>query len=74
MAAEWTASVCDVPFTAGPDAKRIPPGVAASALPVVERNGFIFVWWDAEGAEPWFDVPAIPEASSNDWSTPERYE
>jgi phenylpropionate dioxygenase-like ring-hydroxylating dioxygenase large terminal subunit len=57
-----------------PYAKRIPPGAAAGALPVVERNGFVFAWWDADGRDPWYEIPDVPEASSAEWSSPERYE
>ena len=60
--------------TAIPYAKRIPPGARARAWRTVERNGFVFVWHDAGGAEPWFDVPEVPEATSADWSSPQRFE
>ena len=59
----------DIPY-----AKRIPPGVRAGSLETLERNGFIFVWWDPDGSEPWYDVPEVPEAASGEWSTPDRYE
>jgi phenylpropionate dioxygenase-like ring-hydroxylating dioxygenase large terminal subunit len=65
-----TSGVCE----AIPYAKRVPPGASAQALPVIERNGFIFAWWDAAGRDPWFEIPEVPEASSEDWSSPDRYE
>ena len=65
-----TSGECvDIPY-----AKRIPPGVRAGGLQTLERNGFIFVWWDPGGSEPWYDVPEVPEALSDDWSSPDRYE
>lgn len=57
-----------------PYAKRIPPNANAARLPTVERNGFVFVWWDADGREPWYEIPNVPEASDPDWSSPDRYE
>lgn len=57
-----------------PYAKRIPPNARARAFEVVERNGFVFAWWDAEGRAPWFEVPAVAEATSADWSSPQRFE
>ena len=57
-----------------PYAKRIPAGARATKFRTVERNGFVFVWWDAAGGEPWFEIPEVPEATSADWSRPDRYE
>lgn len=57
-----------------PYAKRIPANARAGKLPTVERNGFVFAWWDRTGREPWFEVPAIDEASDANWSSPDRYE
>jgi phenylpropionate dioxygenase-like ring-hydroxylating dioxygenase large terminal subunit len=57
-----------------PYAKRIPPGARTKRWPVQERYGFVFVWRDADGGEPWFDLPEVPEATSPDWSTHQRYE
>lgn len=57
-----------------PYASRIPAAARAEAWPTVERNGAIFVWYHPDGAAPSFEIPDIPEASSPDWSTPDRYE
>ncbi len=57
-----------------PYAKRIPSQARAGVLPSVERNGFVFAWWDAEGGEPWYEIPDVPEASDPNWSSPDRYE
>ena len=57
-----------------PYAKRIPQGASADVYAAVERNGFIFAWHDPEGRDPWYEIPEVPEASSADWSTPDRYE
>ncbi len=59
----------DIPY-----AKRIPPGANADALTTVERNGFLFVWNDPNGREPWYEIPDVAEATSADWSSPDRYE
>lgn len=57
-----------------PYAKRIPSGARARRWPVQERYGYVFVWRDAAGGEPWFELPDVPEATSSDWSTHQRYE
>lgn len=57
-----------------PYAKRIPPNANATKLPTVERNGFIFAWWDESGREPWYEIPEIAEAIDPNWSKPDRYE
>lgn len=57
-----------------PYAKRIPPNVRARSWSVREQYGFVFVWRDTEGRAPWFDLPDVPEATSPDWSTHQRYD
>jgi phenylpropionate dioxygenase-like ring-hydroxylating dioxygenase large terminal subunit len=49
-----------------PYAKKIPPAARARAWPVLERNGIVFAWHDAEGKPPDFEIPAI-----SGWSSPE---
>lgn len=36
-----------------------PPRVKAGAIPLMEQNGFILVWFDPAGRAPWFEVPAF---------------
>ena len=43
------------------------PRQGLTAYPCRERNGAIFVWHDAKGRDPWWEVPEIPEASSPDY-------
>lgn len=50
-----------------PYAKRIPPKAKLDTWPVVERNGMVMIWHDAEGGEPSFEVPALPELADPDW-------
>jgi 3-ketosteroid 9alpha-monooxygenase subunit A len=57
-----------------PYAKRIPPNANAAKLPTVERNGFIFAWWDDAGLAPWYEIPEVPEVVDSNWSSPDRYE
>lgn len=33
----------------------------------VEANGLVFVWFHAEGDEPW-DLPIVDEISTGEWS------
>lgn len=65
-----TSGACtDIPY-----AKRIPPDVRATRLEAVERNGFIFVWWDPTGRAPWYEIPEVAEAQSDEWTDPDWYE
>jgi nitrite reductase/ring-hydroxylating ferredoxin subunit len=47
-------------------AKRVPAGELAT-YHSVEKNGAVFVWHDAKGREPFWEVPEIPETSSEDY-------
>ncbi len=49
-----------------PYSKRIPQGAFLGRYPVLERNGMIFVWHGEAGAEPFFEIPELPE-----WEDPE---
>ena len=56
--------------TAIPYAKKIPERARSGALkawPIVEKNGFIAVWYDSEGGEPNWELPDIPEWGENGW-------
>lgn len=50
-----------------PYAKRIPAGARARAYPVAERNGMIFVWYDAADAAPDFEIPILAEWGDPEW-------
>jgi 3-ketosteroid 9alpha-monooxygenase subunit A len=51
-----------------PYAKRVPPAAAIRAWPVVERNGIVWVWHDAQQKPPRFEVPLLAEVGSSDWT------
>ena len=55
-----------------PYEKRPNRGRRITVYPVVERNASIYIWYDAEGREPFFDVPDV-FASFNDSSTEDDY-
>ena len=46
--------------TAIPHAKKIPPKARLGSWPVRETGGIILAWHDADGRDPWFEVPALP--------------
>jgi 3-ketosteroid 9alpha-monooxygenase subunit A len=50
-----------------PYAKKIPPKAVAHAYPVVERNGFLWAWFDPAGRAPWFEVPELPQVADPEW-------
>jgi phenylpropionate dioxygenase-like ring-hydroxylating dioxygenase large terminal subunit len=57
-----------------PYAKRIPPKAGVEPWITREVNGFVLVWRHAEGKPPEWEIPEIAEATSENWSTPQRYE
>ena len=61
------AGVCtEIPY-----AKKIPPkGERTRAWHVEEKSGLILVWHNIDGNPPSWEVPDIPELSSEDWSEP----
>ena len=57
-----------------PYCDSIPDRANLRAWPVSETNGDIMVWYHPDGAEPTFEVPPVPELSSDDWSEPQYWE
>ena len=56
--------VCeDIPY-----GKRIPEAACIAAFETRERNGFILLWHHAEGHPPDYEIPAIEEYGSSDWT------
>ena len=54
-----------------PYAKNLPPKkVCISGWPVCEVNGIVFVWFDADGREPWWEIPVIEELTSGEYTAP----
>lgn len=54
-----------------PYAKNIPPQAKRSCVKpwrLVERNRFIWAWYHPQDVEPTFEVEALPEAASPEWS------
>lgn len=51
-----------------PYAAKIPVKAKVPAWPVVEKNGFIFTWFDHEGNPPDWDVPTVPEVEDEEWT------
>ncbi len=48
-------------------ARRLPNAVRARSYPTVERNEFVWAWYDPEDRAPFYDLPALPEFDSDDW-------
>ncbi|KAK3891943.1 hypothetical protein Pcinc_004184 [Petrolisthes cinctipes] len=60
-----TDGVCvDIPYTA----KAIPKTAKVKRWESREMNGFVFVWHDAEGREPEWEVPEVHQITSGSWS------
>jgi nitrite reductase/ring-hydroxylating ferredoxin subunit len=57
-----------------PYCERIPAKARVRSWHVAERNGMIFAWHHAEGREPSWEVPLLPEIGHPDWSEPRTFE
>jgi nitrite reductase/ring-hydroxylating ferredoxin subunit len=56
----------DIPYG---EMKAIPTRAHTRSYPTIERNQAIWTWFHAEGDEPFYDVPHVPEFSdSENWS------
>jgi len=60
-----TGKCVEIPYG---DLPRIPPKAHSRSYPTIERNHMIWVWYHAQGGEPFYDVPDVPEFSDDDWS------
>jgi 3-ketosteroid 9alpha-monooxygenase subunit A len=56
-------SCLDVPY-----AKRIPPAAKLRAWPTVEKNSIVWLWHDAAGRAPAWELPELEELGSEDWA------
>jgi nitrite reductase/ring-hydroxylating ferredoxin subunit len=57
----------DVPY-----AKKVPAKAQVRAWHAREVNGLVMVWHHAEGQPPGWEVPALAEVGSDDWTPYER--
>ncbi len=44
----------------------IPPKAKTDQFPVVEKNGLVFLWHCPEGSAPDWEIPDMPEFSSDE--------
>ena len=57
-----------------PYCEDIPERAKVRSWHVSETNGDIMVWYHPAGEAPTFEVPAVPELSSDEWSDPQYWE
>jgi phenylpropionate dioxygenase-like ring-hydroxylating dioxygenase large terminal subunit len=57
-----------------PYCDRIPAKAKVRPWDVVERNGMIFVWHDAEGRPPHWEVPEVPQLADPEWTEPRSFQ
>jgi nitrite reductase/ring-hydroxylating ferredoxin subunit len=62
-----SGAVTDIPYY---DTERIPSQARVRAYPTVERNGMVWAWHHADGGEPFYEVPEVPELTDPAWTTP----
>jgi 3-ketosteroid 9alpha-monooxygenase subunit A len=53
----------DIPY-----AKRIPVGAKMKSWPVREKNGLVVMYYDADGREPPYELPDLPQIGDADWT------
>ena len=54
----------DIPYSEG----KIPKQADMRSYTTLETNGHILLWFDAEGRDPMWYPPELPEVQSNAWS------
>lgn len=50
------------------DLKAVPPKAHTRSYPTIERNHMIWAWHHAKGADPFYEVPVVPEFDDDDWT------
>lgn len=63
----WRFRGQDGKCTRIPYAEKIPDIAKVKSWPVDELNGWIYLWYHAEGAEPTWRLPEIEEVTSGKW-------
>ncbi|XP_074654044.1 cholesterol 7-desaturase nvd-like [Tubulanus polymorphus] len=53
-----------IPYAQG----KVPEMAKVKSWPVMELNGWIYLWFHAEGAEPYWTPPEIPEITSGQYT------
>lgn len=53
--------------TSVPYAAKVPNFIKIKVWPSKEVNGLILVWYDAEGRDPYFMIPEVPEIKKGQW-------
>jgi phenylpropionate dioxygenase-like ring-hydroxylating dioxygenase large terminal subunit len=64
--------------TSIPYAKTIPPQAkranCVQSWPVVERNGFVWIWYHPEGKAPLWEIDTYPEVGAAGWTPMRKFE
>lgn len=47
---------------------RIPPKAHSRSYPTIERNHMVWTWYHAEGGDPFYEVPEVPEFNDDAWT------
>jgi phenylpropionate dioxygenase-like ring-hydroxylating dioxygenase large terminal subunit len=56
-----------------PYARKVPPKAKVAPWNCAERNRIIWAWHHVEGVAPTWEIPDVPEVSSDDWTALERH-
>jgi len=52
------------------ESDRIPAKARMRTYPVVRRGPYVWAWYHGEGGDPFYEVPEIPEFTSDEWLDP----
>lgn len=69
----WQFGV-DGACTGVPYLRHIPMDSSATCWPLREESGLVMIWHDIDKRPPAWDLPPVPELSSDDWTMPARRE
>lgn len=63
----WQFRGSDGKCTKIPYSEKVPDVAKIKSYTSTEVNGWIYLWYHAEGSEPTWQIPVIPEIQSGDW-------
>lgn len=54
---------CNISFLS-----TVPAVANVHSYQVLEQNGFVYIWYHAEGVEPYWTPPVIDEIANKEWT------
>ncbi|KAK3087691.1 hypothetical protein FSP39_009231 [Pinctada imbricata] len=70
----WQFRGSDGKCTKIPNSDKIPDIARVKRYTTCEKNGWIYLWFHAEGVDPTWELPDLPEVNSGEWKFAGRTE